>query len=335
MQIPRSAFSKAALGVFLLVASVCGSAAFAEDAAQSLWPTRQWQSSTPEEQGMDSAALANLVAYGTARSFDSLLIARHGKIVLDAYYAPYTADIPHVINSCTKAVIGTLTAIAIKDGLLNSLDHPMLDFFKGHSIENVDDRKKAITVQTLLDMTSGIEWEEGIEGGREQSLHEFGRSADQIKFVLDRPMSNTPGEVFNYNSGNPNLLSAILTRLTGMTAGDYANARLFGPLGIAAPNWPHDSQGLSTGGGGVGLRPRDMAKIGYLYLRNGEWEDKQLLSPGWTDRPSTPPSTCMRRSTRACAIPIFSGPIQTSTSTWRLAIVASSSWCFPSWTWWR
>jgi hypothetical protein len=69
-----------------------------------------------------------------------------------------------------------------------------------------------------------------------------------------------------------------------MTARDYANARLFGPLGIAAPNWPHDSQGLSTGGGGLALRPRDMAKIGYLHLRKGAWEDKQLLPPGWADR---------------------------------------------------
>jgi CubicO group peptidase (beta-lactamase class C family) len=284
MQSPRSALSKVVLSAFILVASACCSATHAEDVAQFPWPTTQWQTSTPEEQGMDSAALARLVAYGNTRSFDSLLIARHGKIVLDAYYAPYTADIPHVINSCTKAVIGTLTAIAIEDGLLDSLNHPMLDFFAGRSIENVDDGKKAITVQTLLDMTSGMEWEEGIEGGREQSLHEFGRSADQVQFVLDRPMSNMPGEVFNYNSGNPHLLSAILTKLTGMTAGDYANARLFGPLGIAAPNWPHDSQGLSTGGGGVALRPRDMAKIGYLYLRNGEWEDKRLLPPGWAER---------------------------------------------------
>jgi CubicO group peptidase (beta-lactamase class C family) len=284
MQNPRCAVSKALLSTFILVASACCSAAYAEDAALSPWPTRQWQTSTPEEQGMDSAALAKLVAYGATRSFDSLLIARHGRIVLDAYYAPYTADIPHVINSCTKAVIGTLTAIAAKDGLLDSLNHPMLDFFAGRSIANVDDRKKAITVQTLLDMTSGIEWEEGIEGGREQTLVDFGRSSNQIKFVLDRPMSNAPGEVFNYNSGNPNLLSAILTKLTGMTAGDYANARLFAPLGIAEPNWPHDSQGLSTGGGGVALRPRDMAKIGYLYLRNGAWEDQQLLPPGWSDQ---------------------------------------------------
>ena len=118
----------------------------------------------------------------------------------------------------------------------------MLDFVGDRHRANVDDRKKAITVQNLLDMTSGIEWEEGIEGGREQTLHEFGRSANQIQFVLDRPMAHVPGDVFNYNSGNPHLLSAIITGLTGVTAWDYAKAKLFAPLGIGASRWWHHSR---------------------------------------------------------------------------------------------
>ena len=203
-----------------MVAAIGCSVAHAGDGAETVWPTRQWQTSTPEAQGIDSAALAGLIDYGTTRRFDSLLIVRHGRIVLDAYYAPYTAEIPHVANSTTKAVIGTLTAIAIKEGVLDSPNHRMLDFFGDRHLANVDDRKKAITVQNLLDMTSGIEWEEGIEGGREQTLHEFGRSANRIQFVLDRPMAHVPGDVFNYDSGNPHLLSAIITGLTGMTAWD-------------------------------------------------------------------------------------------------------------------
>src|SRR6476661_5750613 len=112
----------------LLVASICG-AAFAQGSAEPLWPTTGWQTSSPEEQGMESAVLARLVDFGTTLSLDSLLIARHGRIVLDAYYAPYAVDIPHVVNSSTKAVIGTLTALAIKDGLLDGADHRMLDLF--------------------------------------------------------------------------------------------------------------------------------------------------------------------------------------------------------------
>ena len=148
--------------------------------------------------------------------------------MLDAYYAPYTADIPHAINSSTKAVIGTLTAIAWREGLLDRLDRPMLDFFTGRSIANIDDRKKAITIQNLLDMTSGIEWEEGIEGGREQSLTDLARSPNQVQFILDRSMSHAPGEKFYYDSGNPNLMSAILTKLAGMTARGQWMLSLYG-----------------------------------------------------------------------------------------------------------
>jgi CubicO group peptidase (beta-lactamase class C family) len=287
MKIPRSSGLAIVLGAIVLAASIGGAAA--QDKPQGktepVWPTQGWQTSTPEEQGMDSAALAKLVAYGTSRSFDSLLVARHGRIVLDAYYAPYSAEIPHIINSSTKAVIGTLTAMAMKDGLLDSTDHPILDFFADRSVADLDDRKKAITVQHLLDMTSGIDWREPMDG-RPVTFLEMERSPDWTKFILDRPMSNTAGEIFNYDSGNPHLLSAILTKLTGMSAENYAKARLFGPLGITDWKWRRDPQGISTGGNGLSLKPRDMAKIGYLYLRNGEWEGKTLVPPPWVDKAS-------------------------------------------------
>ena len=138
----RSAVSRATLGMLALAASISSDAAFAQGGAASVWPTRQWQTSTPEEQGMDSMALADLLDFGKTRSLDSLLLVRRGRIVLDAYYAPYTADIPHRINSSTKAVVGTLAAIANKDGLLDSFDHPVLDFFGDRSVADADDRRK-------------------------------------------------------------------------------------------------------------------------------------------------------------------------------------------------
>lgn len=282
----RSIASGFALNALLFAAAIgCGTAR-AQGAGDPIWPTRQWQTSTPEEQGMDSAALARLLAFGTTRSLDSLLIARHGRIVLDAYYAPYTPDIPHALNSSTKAVVGTLAAIAHREGLLDSYDHKMLDFFADHTIANLDDRKKAITVQNLLDMTSGLGWEEGITGGREQSLADLRRSPDWTQFVLDRPMATRPGEVFYYNSGNSHLVSAMLTKLTGMKTSDYAAAKLFGPLGISTANWQRDPQGISAGGFGLYLLPRDMAKIGYLYLRKGQWDGQQIVPPEWIDRVS-------------------------------------------------
>ena len=283
MQNRRFILSRAAATIALLfVAFSCGVHAQGAS-AETVWPMPDWQTSTPEAEGMDSAALAKLIAFGKTKSFDSFLIVRHGRIVLDAYYAPYSADVPHVINSATKAVVSSLIAMVHKDGLLDGFDHPVLDFFAGRDVANIDERKKAMTVQNLLDMTSGLDWDEGFQGGKQQSLIELGRSADWVKFILDRPMAHAPGEVFYYDSGNSHLLSAIILKLTGSRAEDFANARLFGPLGIAPPFWRRDAQGISIGGWGLSLLPHDMARIGYLYLHRGEWSGKQLLPTGWVD----------------------------------------------------
>jgi CubicO group peptidase (beta-lactamase class C family) len=293
-RIDKRGFLAAALGIFMIVGSIRSVAAPGKDATEPVWPTKEWQTSSPEEEGLDSNELANLVDFGARRilatpgitlssMLDSLLVVRHGKIVVEAYYAPYTAGIPHDIRSATKAVISTLIAISSKDGLLDSTSHRVLDFFDRRSIANVDDRKEAITVQSLLDMTSGLEWTEPLDG-RPDSMFEMERSPDWVKFILDRPMSSAPGDAFNYNSGNPHLLSAIITKLTGMSALDHAKAKLFGPLGINDVSWPHDPQGISVGGYGLYMLSRDMAKIGYLYLRNGAWEGKQLLPSAWIDK---------------------------------------------------
>jgi Beta-lactamase len=166
--------------------SICNGTAPTQDEAEPIWPTKEWQTSSPEEQGMDSKELAELVDFGTTHSFDSLLVARHGRIVAEAYYAPYTAGIPHEMHSATKAVISTLTAIALKDGLLDNPSHRVLDFFDRRSIANLDERKEAITVQNLLDMTSGLEWTEPL-GGRPDSDIEMERSPDwSSSFSIDR-----------------------------------------------------------------------------------------------------------------------------------------------------
>ena len=276
-------FIVAALIGSIFAVSVCS---WAQQAADSIWPAKAWQTSSPEEQGMDSKELAKLVEFGATHKLDSLLVVRHGKIVAESYYAPYAAGIPHAMYSATKALISTLTAIAWKDGLLDSPSHRVLDFFDRSGIENVDDQKETITVQSLLDMTSGIEWTEPLSDPAPPSVTAMEFCPDWIKFILDRPMSSAPGVTFNYNSGNPHLLSAIITKLTGMSALEYAKAKLFGPLGIDEVYWDQDPQGISNGGYGLYLQPRDMAKIGYLYLRNGMWEGKQLLPSPWIDKVS-------------------------------------------------
>lgn len=266
----------------MLLASFGLQGAVAQEKKATVWPSPDWQAASPEDEGMDSVALAGLVAYGRTLSFDSLLIARHGRLVLDAYYAPYSANVPHSVNSTTKSIVATLIAMLHADGVLDSLDHRVLDYFPDRDFADVDDNKKAITVQHLLNMTSGLVWDEGFAESR-RSVAKLRSHRDWVRFILDLPMANRPGEIFYYNSGNSHLLSALITQLTGRTAEGFARNRLFGPLGITSYLWPVDPVGQSYGGWGLSLKPRDMAKIGYLYLRHGRWGEQQLLPTQWIE----------------------------------------------------
>jgi CubicO group peptidase (beta-lactamase class C family) len=262
-----------------------GSNAPAEEGPQEIpWPTKSWQVSTPEEQGMDSASLARLIETVGAYKQDSLMIIRHGKIVAEAYYAPYVAGISHDLRSVTKSVVSTLTAIELQRGLLDSVDHPVLDLFPDKKVSNIDEMKKAMTVQSLLDMTSGIEWKEKAYTPDETIMKMY-ESPDRTEFVLSQPMSNPPGSKFYYNSGNPYVLSALITKKTGQSAFDFAKKELFEPLGITSARWGRvDAQGVTDGEAGLSLAPHDMARIGYLYLHNGTWDGKQIVPSSWVDR---------------------------------------------------
>jgi CubicO group peptidase (beta-lactamase class C family) len=250
-------------------------------AGETPWPTASWQTSSPEEQGMSSGALADLIDTVGTRMQDSLVIVRHGRIVAEAYYAPYRSGIPHDLRSVTKSVIGTLTAIEVKEGLLDGTHQPVLDLFPDKQIANVDDDKKAMTVQNLLDMTSGIMWEEKNYTPNETIIRMYD-APDRTAFVLNQPMSDPPGAKFYYNSGNPYVLSALITRRTGKNAWEYAKQELFGPLGISTERWKEpDAQGVTDGEAGLSLEPRDMLKIGYLYLHDGMWDGKQIIPAPW------------------------------------------------------
>jgi len=255
-----------------------------QNVAEIPWPTKSWQVSTPEEQGMDSASLARLVETVGGYKQDSLMIIRHGKIVAEAYYAPYVAGISHDLRSVTKSVVSTLTAIELQRGLLDSVDHAVLDLFPDKKISSVDDNKRAMTVQNLLDMTSGIDWQEKAYTPDETIMRMY-HSPDRTEFVLNQPMSNPPGSKFYYNSGNPYVLSALITKKTGQSAFDFAKKELFEPLGITSARWGQvDAQGVTDGEAGLSLSPPDMARIGYLYLHNGMWEGKPIIPSSWVDR---------------------------------------------------
>ena len=245
---------------------------------QTYWPTQGWQTSTPEEQGFDSRNLADGLQAMQGGHPDSLLIIRNGYVVLDAYFYPYDNTIPHKLASVTKSFMTTLIGIAADQGILQ-LDQPMVSFFSDRTIANLDDRKYHVTVQHLVSMMNGFE--SGCLAGDEPTLDAMRAHPDWVQAALDREMVREPGTSFCYDSPGMHLLSAILQEATGMTALDFARQYLFEPLGIQEVFWESDPQGYTHGWGDLYLRPRDAAKIGYLWLNDGVWEGEQIVSATW------------------------------------------------------
>jgi len=267
-------------GVAFVAAVVCFMAQ-ASFGSLDYWPTAGWRASTPEEQGMDSAVLAESLAALNKNPINihSLLVVRHGYLVLEAYFAPFAPNSQHDVASVTKSVTATLIGIAVDKGLIRSLDEPVLGFFPQRTVANLDDRKKAITVAHLLTMSSGLTC---INSPGEVTLMQMMASPDWVQFMLDLPMQDDPGTRFVYNSGGVHLLSAILHQAAGMNEVEFAKQHLFGPLGITDAAWPLDPSGTDNHGwGDLRLTPPDMAKLGLLYLNHGQWDGRQILSPKW------------------------------------------------------
>jgi CubicO group peptidase (beta-lactamase class C family) len=244
----------------------------------SYWPTQDWRTSTPEEQGMDSARLAAMLEWVQQQRLNlhSLMVIRKGYIVSETYFDSYRQNDRHQLFSCTKSFIATLIGIALDRGDIQRIDAPVMDFFAGRPFANLDERKQAMTLQDLLTMRSGLDWQES-----DPSYMELMRSSDSVKYVLDKPMAQAPGSQFNYCSGCSHVLSAILQQVTGANTLDYANKNLFKPLGITNLRWDKDPSGIPIGGWGLQLTPREMAKLGYLYLHDGAWEGRQIVSSAW------------------------------------------------------
>ncbi len=178
----------AGFGAFSSLAAAADDPGAQENTREIPWPTKSWQTSSPEEQGMDSARLAKLIETVGTYKQDSLTIIRHGKIVADAYYAPYVAGVSHDLRSVTKSIVSTLIAIELQKGELDSVDHPVVDLFSDKHIPDADANKKAITVQNLLDMNSGIAWVEKLYTPGETIMQMY-ESADRTAFVLNQPMA--------------------------------------------------------------------------------------------------------------------------------------------------
>jgi CubicO group peptidase (beta-lactamase class C family) len=217
-------------------------------------------------------------------SLHAVLIIRHGSVVLERYFPPFDETTAHSLYSCTKSFVSALAGIAIDKRLLPGVYRPVLSFFSDKAFADTTPSKRVMTVENLLTMSSGLDWQEEDETYDRM----YSSSTDWVQFVLDLPMASRPGRAFNYSSGCSHLLSAIIQRTSGMSTYDFARANLFGPLGIKDPAWERDPSGIPIGGWGLSLSPRDMAKLGYLYLHEGKWEGKQSVPASWV-RNSTRP----------------------------------------------
>ncbi len=279
-EIMQSMKRMAVFGAFALACLACAGPIPRADGQPVYWPTHGWRRSSPEAQGMDSKVLSEALEYIRQEKIPihSLTIVRNGYIVLDAYFFPFQDNQLHDLASVTKSVTSTLIGIAIGRHELSGVSQRVLPIFDGRPIANRDLRKDRMTIEDLLTMRSGLDCH--VEHG-EVTLSKMMSSPDWIQFMLDLPMIADSGSRFEYCSGGMHLLSGVVTRSTGANALVFARRELFGPLGIAHAAWPADRQGVSHGWGDLHLQPRDMAKIGYLWLHGGRWENRQLIPAEW------------------------------------------------------
>ena len=244
------------------------------------WPTKGWKTSIPEKQGMDSAKLLIAEEFIQNRLPDaySLLVVKNGYLVFEKYYSRGSREKYTVVHSVTKSFTSALIGIALDKGYLNSVDQKLVDFFPEYITDESDPMKKEISIRHLLTMSAGFKWND-----RGPSMRNWYLSSNWVKSAIQLPQENTPGDIFNYNSSTSHLLSAILSKSSEISTLDFAKQYLFEPLGIQSAYWHQDQQGYHIGGFGLGLSARDLAKLGFLYLNNGYWNGRNIVSESWVN----------------------------------------------------
>jgi CubicO group peptidase (beta-lactamase class C family) len=233
------------------------------------YPDNKWRVSTPEEQGVDSRKLLDMFKFIQTSNLDfhSILIIRNGYLITEAYWAPYNESTTHNIKSASKSIMSALVGIALKNNYLTDLNQKVSEFCPEYVKDSL---KKTISLNNLLTMTAGLEWKE-----------DAGPSAFDLNNWNKITMRNKPGELFEYNTMLTHMMSAILTKTTGESTREFANKWLFEPSGIKNYQWAKSTDGIYHGGSDIFLTPLDMAKFGYLFLNNGQWNKKQIVPKEW------------------------------------------------------
>ena len=237
-----------------------------------------WEVSTPEEEGLDPELVAELY-YDAAKldSIYSLLIVKNDYLVSEKYFNEGSIDLKSNIQSMTKSYISALVGIAIDQGCLTSVDQPFLDFFPEYADQIDDSRKEQITVRHLLQMRSGYPWEE--------SHNDFWNGLltfDYRDLMVQYPLVTDPGTRFHYSNASSDWLGMIVSRSCGVDHREFAEANLFTPIGAELGEWwETEVNEFPKGSCCMHVSSRDLAKFGLLYLNDGEFDGKQVISSDW------------------------------------------------------
>jgi len=236
-----------------------------------------WVLSSPEEQGLDPSELQNAV--DEAESLEivhSLLVIRNGYLVLEEYFNDNNAYQGFEIRSITKSFLSALIGIAIDKGFINSIDDKLLDFFPEYVTNEIDERKYDITLKHLLLMQAGFP-------GDQSDYYDNIDSYNLVESFLKIPLVRDPGEQVIYSTATAHLVSAILSKSTGLNAWEFAKKYLHPQLGIDFINWDMDLQQNSIGGTGITCNSRDLARFGFLYMNDGFVDGTQIISKNWIE----------------------------------------------------
>lgn len=234
-----------------------------------------WETANPDDYGFEDTDI-EAVTNGLDR-LRSVLVVRNGKIILENYYGEGNQNTAYNIHSVSKSIISTLVGMAFDQGLIESLDNKVLDYFPEYISDELDDRKWDITLKHLLTMTSGIDFDEGDSNQWTEYMNE----ENHVKYIIELPLRFNPGESHYYNSMQTHLLSAIISKVSHTSTYNFALDNLFEPLGVTIDHWPQDPQGIHRGGHDFYITPRDMARFGYLFLKDGKIGDQQIVTLDW------------------------------------------------------
>jgi CubicO group peptidase (beta-lactamase class C family) len=212
----------------------------------------------------------------------SLLVSWRGALVVERYYNGARASTLANIKSASKSVISALVGIAIERGPIAGVRQPIAAYFPSLNGPKVDARKRAITIEDLLTMRSGL------QSTSNRYYGAWVQSRNWVQYALDRPLLAEPGTFMDYSTGSSHLLSAILTTATGKSTWQYAQEVLAKPLGFTLAQWPRDPQGIYFGGNDMLMTPRQMVAFGELYLRRGQFGGRQVVPASWVDASFVP-----------------------------------------------